>query len=274
MPYFICRTCGTQFSFSTTPFAACAICEDERQYVPASGQAWTTLEALQSTHWNGFRRYEPGLLAVGTFPQFAIGQRAFVVQSEDGNLLWDCLSLIDDATVDLINGIGGLAAIAISHPHYYSTAVEWSRAFGDIPVWLHAADREWVMRTDRCYAFWEGDAQPIAAGMTLVRGGGHFAGGTMLHWAAGAGGRGVLLSGDIVQVVPDRRSVSFMRSYPNLIPLSAAAVHGIEARLAPFGFEAVYGAFWGREILRDGKREVMRSAARYVAELGRGDGMH
>src|SRR5579875_1660095 len=270
MPYFICTACGTQFSFSTSPFAACAICEDERQFVPASGQSWTTLEALQQSHWNGFRRYEPGLLALATFPSFAIGQRAFVVQGEDGNLLWDCISLIDPATVDLINGIGGLSGIAISHPHYYTTAVEWSRAFGDIPVWLHAADREWVMRTDRFYAFWEGDSQPIAPGMTLIRGGGHFAGGTMLHWAAGAGGRGALLSGDIVQVVMDRRSVSFMRSYPNLIPLSAAAVRGIEQRLTPFSFEAVYGAFWGREILRDGKREVTRSAARYIAELARG----
>jgi hypothetical protein len=273
MPYFICTACGTQFSFSTKPFEACAICEDERQFVPASGQSWTTLEDLQHSHWNGFRRYEPGLFGVATFPSFAIGQRAFVVPGEDGNLLWDCISLIDDATVDLINGIGGLSAIAISHPHYYTTAVEWSRAFGDIPVWLHAADREWVMRTDRCYAFWEGDAQPISAGMTLVRGGGHFAGGTMLHWAAGAGGRGALLSGDIVQVVADRRSASFMRSYPNLIPLSAAAVRGIEQRLAPFSFEAVYSAFWDREILRDGKREVTRSAARYIAQLSRPDEM-
>ena len=46
----------------------------------------------------------------------------------------------------------------------------------------------------------------------------------MLHWAGGADGRGALLSGDIVQVVPDRRYVSFMYSYPNLIPLPAAAV--------------------------------------------------
>ena len=270
MAYFICTACGTQFPFSTSPPGGCPICEDERQYVPAAGQSWTTLEALQQSRWNGFRRYETGLLALGTFPAFAIGQRAFVVQSEDGNLLWDCIALIDAATVDLVNGIGGLSGIAISHPHYYTTAVEWSRAFGDIPVWLHEADREWVMRADRCYEFWDGETRAVAPGMTLIRGGGHFAGGTMLHWAQGAGGRGALLSGDIVQVVPDRRSVGFMRSYPNLIPLSAATVRRIEARLAPFGFEAVYGAFWDREITRDGKREVAHSAARYVAELSRG----
>ncbi len=269
MPYPICRTCGTQLSFTTALPPGCPICEDERQFVGAGGQKWTTLDELQDQHWNGFRRCEPGLLAIGTFPAFGIGQRAFLVQGEDGNVLWDCLPLIDQATVELLDGIGGVSAIAISHPHYYATCVEWSRAFGDIPVWLHADDREWVMRPDTCYQFWEGDTCPLAPGMTLVRGGGHFAGAAMLHWAAGAGGRGALLTGDTVQVVPDRRSVSFMRSYPNLIPLSAATVRRIERRLAPFAFEAVYGAFWGREITRDGKREVARSAERYAAAIMR-----
>ena len=37
-----------------------------------------------------------------------------------------------------------------------------------------------------------------------------------------------------------------MYSYPNLIPLPAAAVRGIAAALEPFAFERIYGAWWGR----------------------------
>jgi glyoxylase-like metal-dependent hydrolase (beta-lactamase superfamily II) len=104
--------------------------------------------------------------------------------------------------VEIVKGLGGLSAIAISHPHYYGTMVEWGRAFGGVPVHLHAADRQWIMRPDPVITLWEGDTLPLASGVTLVRCGGHFAGGTVLHWAAGGEGRGALLSGDVVQVIP------------------------------------------------------------------------
>ena len=64
----------------------------------------------------------------------------------------------------------------------------------------------------------------------------------MLHWPAGANGKGALLTGDIIQVVQDRRYVSFMRSYPNLIPLGPAAIQRILERIEPFSFEQIYGA--------------------------------
>ncbi len=270
MPASLCTTCGTQFPPAEAPPPACPICQDARQYVNPSGQSWTTLDALAASHWNGFRRYEPGLYALATFPAFAIGQRAFVVRTAIGNVLWDCVSMLDDATIDLIGALGGLAAIAISHPHYYTTMVEWSRAFGGIPVHLHAADRAWVMRADPCLHFWEGERLELAADAALIHAGGHFPGGTVLHWTGAADGAGVLLSGDIAQVAPDRSHVSFLWSYPNMIPLSAATVRGIGARLDTLAFARVYGAFWGREILADGQEAVRRSVARIVEKLGEG----
>jgi glyoxylase-like metal-dependent hydrolase (beta-lactamase superfamily II) len=161
-----------------------------------------------------------------------------------------------------------LRAIAISHPHYYTTFVEWSRAFGGAPVYIHADDREWVVRPDPCVQLWEGEEIDLGAGLTLLRLGGHFAGGQVLHCAAGCGGQGALLSGDIVQVVQDRHWVSFMYSYPNLIPLPAATVLRMVERLEPYDFDRVYGAWWGRVVAEDGKRAVRRSADRYVAALG------
>ncbi len=264
MTAFICTACGTQYAESETPPQHCVICEEERQYVPPTGQGWTTLPALALRHVNGWREYESGLLGIGSQPAFAIGQRALLLQTPHGNILWDCISLIDAATVSLIKGLGGLAAIAISHPHFYTTMVEWSRAF-EAPIHINAADRAWVQRPDPAIAFWDGDTFALMPGVTLVRCGGHFPGGTVLHWDRN--GRGVVCAGDILSVTTDRKFVSFMRSYPNFIPLSAAEVQGIERALAPFDYDTVYGHYFDRVIARDAKDVVRRSVARYLAAI-------
>ncbi|MBS0561586.1 MAG: MBL fold metallo-hydrolase, partial [Proteobacteria bacterium] len=255
MTAFICTTCGTQYPPSEAPPPGCPICQDERQYVNPLGQAWTTLERLRQTHKNAWLRYEPDLLGIGTVPSFGIGQRALLLRSPAGNVLWDCITLLDDATIDIVRALGGIATIAISHPHYYSAMVEWARAFG-AKVLLHEADREHVMRPDGAIEFWSGDRRDIAPGLTLLRLGGHFAGGTVLHWAQGAGGKGALLSGDILQVGPDRM-VSFMWSYPNLIPLDAASVRRMAEMLEPFDFDLIYGAWWDRSYGPAGGKDVL-----------------
>jgi hypothetical protein len=91
----------------------------------------------------------------------------------------------------------------------------------------------------------------------------------VLHWPAGADGRGALLTGDIIQVVQDRRCVSFMRSYPNLVPLGPAAIDRIVDAIEPFAFEQIYGAWWGANVLTDAKTAVSRSAERYLRWISR-----
>ncbi len=201
MEHFVCATCGVQFAASDAPPAACPICEDPRQYVPESGQRWTTIAELAADHRNAIRRDEE-LTGIGTEPHFAIGQRALIVPSAEGNVLWESITLFDDETAAAIEALGGLAAIALSHPHYYSSMVEWAHRF-ECPVLVHADDAEWVMRPDPAIELWEGETRELG-GLHLVRCGGHFAGGTVLVWPDGAGGAGTLLSGDIVQVIPDR----------------------------------------------------------------------
>src|SRR6516162_7749472 len=268
MSNFICTTCGTQYADSDQPPAACAICQDERQYVKATGQNWTTLDRLRLTNRNSIKFKEPGLIGIGIDPPFAIGQRALFLRTPRANVLWDCLSLLDEAVVEALKALGGISAIAISHPHYYSSMVEWSRAFGGVPIYLHAADRQWVMRPDQAIVFWEGETRALHDGLTLVRCGGHFEGGTVLHWAGGSGGKGALLTGDIIQVVPDRKNVSFMYSYPNYIPLPGSAIERIVQAVEPFSFDRVYGAFWDMVVERDGKEVVRSSAARYLRAIG------
>jgi glyoxylase-like metal-dependent hydrolase (beta-lactamase superfamily II) len=270
MPHFICTTCGTQYAESQQPPAACAICDEPRQYVKATGQQWTTHEQLRLSHRNSIKSEEAGLIGIGIDPPFAIGQRALFLRSPGGNILWDCLTLLDPAVVECLQGLGGVSAIAISHPHYYSSMVEWSRAFGGVPIYLHADDHPWVMRPDKDIIFWRGEINALGDGLTLIRCGGHFDGGTVLHWAGGAGGRGALLSGDIIQVVADRQHVSFMYSYPNYIPLSAAAIERICKAVQPFQYDRIYGAFWDMVIDREAQAVVRESAARYLRAIGPG----
>ncbi len=263
----ICVTCGTQFAAAEVMPEVCPICEDDRQYVPVAGQRWTTLAELRQNHANTLKVQEPNLVGIGIEPQFAIGQRALLVQTPEGNILWDCVSLLDPVTIEAIQVLGGISAIAISHPHFYTSMVEWSQTFGNAPIYLHADDREWVQRQTPAINFWEGDLHPLGTGLTLIRCGGHFPGSTVLHWATGANGRGALLTGDTLQVAADRHHVSFMYSYPNLIPLSAAVVTGIVQAVEPFRYDRIYGGWFDRVIPAEAKAAVSRSLERYVQAI-------
>lgn len=119
---------------------------------------------------------EENLYSINTEPRFGIGQRAFLIQTPKGNVLWDCVGLIDDPTIAKIKELGGIAAIAISHPHYYTTMVEWSRAFGDAPIFIHEAERPWVMRPAPSVHFWKGEKRMVLDHLPLVKTGGHFEG--------------------------------------------------------------------------------------------------
>ena len=265
MPAYICRTCGVQYAPTDQPPPHCPICEDERQYVGWQGQQWTTLEELIGEgRRNVVREEEPGLYGLATEPPIAIGQRALLVRTPGGNVLWDCLSLLDEPTIAAVRDLGGLAAIAISHPHFYASNVAWSRAFGDCPVYLHAADGQWVQYPAPCVQLWQGTSLEILPGLALINTGGHFDGAAVLHWAEGADGRGILLSGDTATVVMDRRYVSFMYSYPNLIPLGELAIRRIVETLRPYRFERIYGGWHGRVVAVEGSDAVERSADRYL----------
>ncbi len=275
MPKFICKDCGLQYPESTQPPSTCPISDEERAGYWVKGQnlairpvrEWTTLEEMQAKGYrNEIHLEEPKLSSVITRPDFAIGQRAFIVQTPEGNLLWDCVAYVDDNTVESITAIGGLRAIAMSHPQYYSGIVEWSKVFGNIPVYLHEADKKWLFHSSPNIVHWSGEEKKLFGGLELIHLGGHFDGGTVLYWPAGAQGKGVVLSADIIQVV-DSRWVSFMYSYPTLIPLSAKKVQRIANTMRPFKYDRMYGGFEGRNISSGSHESVERSAERYIAHL-------
>jgi hypothetical protein len=265
MPAWICRTCAVQQPDTAQPPTSCPICQDERQYVGRDGQRWTTMSELLRDHVNDVREEEPHLIGIGVEPGVGIGQRALLVRTPDGNVLWDCVPVLDEATRHRVHELGGVGSIAVSHPHFYAAVVDWAEVF-DARILLPKADAAWIQRPSERIELYDDVVEP-APGLTLARIGGHFDGAAVLHWAAGAEGRGALLTGDTVTVVQDREWVSFMWSYPNLVPLDAATVLDIGRRLEPFTFERVYGGWWGAVVLSDGAAAVRRSVERYVARL-------
>jgi hypothetical protein len=267
MTPFICKTCCVEYAPSDVPPEHCVICTDERQYVAPGGQHWTSFAELAETHASDLRDQEPGLLGVGVIPFVGIGQRALLIDHPEGGVLWDCVPYLDDRAAAEIADRGGVRAIAISHPHFYAALVSLSEKLGGPPVYLHEADADWVMRPDPRIRFWSGETHDLGHGLTLIRSGGHFAGSTMLHWPAGAEGTGALLTGDTMMVTPDTSRVSWMRSYPNLVPLPPDIVRRIVAATEPFAFDRIYAAWWDRVMQENAKANIDASERRYVEAL-------
>ena len=262
MTAYTCVTCGTQYAPADGPPPSCPICLDERQFVGLEGQQWTTSAQLARTHRNRVEDLEPGLVGIGVEPSFGIGQRALLVEQ----MLWDCVSLLDTRAAELIDARGGIETIAISHPHFYTAMVEWAERF-DARVLLHEDDREWIMRPSSRIELWAGERLRVSDALELIRVGGHFPGATACLWHGGAGGAGALLSSDLPQVVPDRDWVSFMWSYPNLIPLPAREIVRIRGVLEGLRFDRVYGGWWERVIGSGAHAKVLRSADRYLRAI-------
>jgi hypothetical protein len=255
----ICETCGVEHAEAV---GVCPICADERQWVPADGQKWATLEELaQSGRRVHIAELEPDLFGITVEPKVGIGQQAHLVRTRAGNLLWDPVGYLDDEAVNRLGELGEVTAIAASHPHMFGVQVEWSKALGGVPVLVSEADVEWVQRPDPAIRTWSGRCE-VARDLTLHQVGGHFRGSSVVHWRAGAGGRGVLLVSDTIHANPDRATVTFLRSYPNRIPLSPAVVQRITRAVTQFPFDRLYDNF-GRTIEADAATAVTRSAERY-----------
>jgi hypothetical protein len=266
MAVWVCAVCGNHYPDAGGPPASCVICEDERQWVPPTGQRWTTLaDARAAGHTSDVREVEPGLLGIGATPQFAIGQRSLLVRTDAGNVLWDPSGFLDDAAVEAVRDAGGLRAITASHPHFYGAIVAWSEAF-DAEILLPEVDRRWLTRPSQAVRTWSGSLA-VLPGVTLVQCGGHFPGSAVLHWSAGAGGAGVLLTGDTIFVTPGEDRASFLWSAPNRLPLPERDVRRVVDAVRPYPFDRAYGGWWEPALRADAKRIVERSAERYIQFL-------
>ncbi|KAG8159937.1 hypothetical protein KVR01_010574 [Diaporthe batatas] len=297
--WLICTACGTQYpTADRQQQTRCFICDDPRQFTPPSGQSFTTLGSVVSSlagYKNVFHRYDKDdrLTFIYTAPKFAIGQRAILIRTPAGNILWDCITLLDHATVQEINRLGGLKAIVISHPHYYTNHLQWARAFG-CPVYLAAEDKQWLAQTDpERQVFLEAGTteQQVAvdgrdSGATILKLGGHFPGSlvllfdgrlfvadTLLTTPAGLGSWEADAVGNKREGHLGRpqgaNSFAFMWSIPNMIPLSPEEIWGMWNVLGQHEFRSTHGAFMGQDIEDEKiKARVLWSAKIQVSRMG------
>jgi len=288
----ICSTCGVQYDVSAG-LKSCKICDDPRQYVPPTGQSWTSLRSLHSSTENYRNVFSPdpdnpNLITIHTVPKLAIGQRAFLClgDSSSGNVLWDCITYLDEDTIDRVNSLGGIQAIVISHPHYFSTSIQWAEVF-NCDLFISAEDEQWLGNRGDGHRLklWKGKKLPLlcphgslenhpASDLMAIKTGGHFPGSSVLWWKSAK----KLLIADTILIVPsglyhvDRlpgtSSFTFMWSYPNYIPLSPDAIHGIWNAIKDLDFEDTHGAFLGQEIRGNSKERVLESAKIVVRASG------
>lgn len=197
--------------------------------------------------------------------------------------------------MNFINSKGTLKAIVISHPHFYTTHLEWAAQF-NCPVYIASDDAEWLSREDRKgVRRWIKGTSEIIPGVTAIQCGGHFDGSGVLHW------ENKLFIADTMMSVPVRlprfflnhthlkreysvdahqsgfynagqakrdqktTTFSFMWSYPNMIPLPPNEIHGIWKALKPFEFDTTYGGFPGQNVTRkDLKKQVLESMKIFI----------
>ncbi|EME79468.1 uncharacterized protein MYCFIDRAFT_35041 [Pseudocercospora fijiensis CIRAD86] len=284
----ICVACGTQFDIpASSPPKGCRICDDPRQFIPPTGQTWTNLSAMRhgKTYHNVIQpeKFDPRMTSIFTSPKFAIGQRCILLETPGGNVLWDCITYLDQETVDFITSKGGLHAIVISHPHYYTTHLDWAKTF-DCPVVVSEEDVEWVNRGDP-----DGRRKMIGTGrieeeilgggsgrrdvVKAIKVGGHFPGSLCLLWEE------KLMVADTLVTTPsglyhvDRppgtNSYVFMWSIPNMIPLPPDVIHEMWKRLKPYDFTSTHGAFAGIDVRdQNVKARVLESMKIQVSSAG------
>jgi hypothetical protein len=258
----ICTACGTQYHSVSTTGAVCPICEDDRQYVPETGQGWTNLDELQRLYSVIAQQLHNHLYELKTVPAFAIGQRALLVLAPGGNILWDCIALLNEPIIELIQSEGGLKAIAFSHPHYYTTMNEWAGVF-DCPVYIHQLDEPWIYNKGERISLWEGREKELWDGMKLINVGGHFPGSSILQ-VPFLSDKGAILCGDTFYVSPSKRHAAVMYSYPNRIPLPVGEVARIRAQMLTIQFDSLYGFYDYQNVYGNAKELIVSSLEKYV----------
>ncbi|MCM6778366.1 hydrolase [Nocardia sp. CDC159] len=262
MTTWICDGCGLEHPDSAAPpphcvLASAAVGDEERGDLGPHGRWTTHAELARQPHRIVHRDHGRGVHSLRREPRLAIGHWSFLVQTPHGNLLWDPPAYLDDEIAGLVGELGGIAAIATSHPHMFAAQITWSHAFGRVPVLVNELDREWLPRPDPVVRFWTGHAEPLP-GLELIHTGGHMRGSCVARTPDGT-----LLSGDTIAGCLDPNWVSFQRNVPRHVPLSPTAVRRIVDTLASYDYDRLY-TLGGDTLDHDAKQTVESAATRHI----------
>ncbi|MDF1613282.1 hypothetical protein [Stygiobacter electus] len=258
----ICTTCGTYYNSDKFP-ENCRICSDDRQYIPAIGQTWTKPADLYRKHSIKLNKLQDRLYEFEINPSFAIGQRALLILSESGNVLWDCIPMLDEMTIEFIKSKGGLKAIGFSHPHFYSNMNEWAETF-DCPIYIHNNDKDNIMLKGNNIILWKDKQLELWDEMKIICIGGHFPGSSILH-VPFLSSKGTIICGDTLFLAPSKKHFSIVYSSPNRIPLPLSEIKRIKERFDEISFDSFYGYQKIQNLNSNVKKIFEDSMKRYFA---------
>jgi hypothetical protein len=258
----ICTACGTHYLFQDRPLEVCPICNDDRQFIPEKGQSWISNNELLQSYSVVANKLHDQLYELKTTPTFGIGQRALLLLAPGGNLLWDCIGLLNEQTIAFIKSKGGLRAIAFSHPHYYSNMNEWAEVF-NCPIYIHQNDEAWVFNRGNRVQLWEGVEKELWDGVKIINTGGHFPGSCILS-VPFLSPEGSLFLGDTFAVSPNKKHISAMYSYPNRVPLPLAEMQRLRKQMSTVEFDTVYGYAEFQNIHLTAKEVFENSISKYI----------
>jgi len=261
----ICTACGTQFPADGEVPALCPVCADDRQYINPNGQSWTNSEELAAGHAVKIMQLHQKLYTLKITPDFAIGQRAFLVISENGNILWDCIPLLNNDTTNFIKSAGGIKAIVFSHPHYYSNMNQWAEKF-NCPIYIHSADEEWISYKSANTHLWYGEKLELWDNISAIHIGGHFPGSCVLRLPLSP--EGTILGGDTFYIAPSKKHIAVMHSYPNQILLTKEEFATVYERSKNLKFDTMYCAFERQNLTGNAKAVFDISMQRYLVSYG------
>ncbi|ETN43273.1 uncharacterized protein HMPREF1541_02432 [Cyphellophora europaea CBS 101466] len=276
----ICAACGAQYEVTE---------DDPRQFVPFTGQVWTTLGKMKAAREEdgAGNKYKNVFEQVKLDENFGIGQSARLIQTPHGNILWDLVAYLDEETIERIQELGGIKMIVISHPHFYTTWADWSSTF-KVPVYTTAADSVWLNRQSHPTATLRMLSEPVTElqpGVHSIICGGHFPGSQVMHTAPPNTVIPTLFAADAIFPAPSAHNPTsakpgqitymFLWSIPNMIPLKPDEILRIWRVLKVWDFKATYGvmAKWSNVFEKDTdlkplKERLLDSAKMAVRAMG------
>ena len=235
-PY-ACSNCGHwQFHFAVPPH--CPICTDVRNDLPEDGWDFRPPASLDLRHH--WRTLPGGLHEFWSTPRFGLDSHGWVLETAIGNVAFEAAPFYDQASLDHLASIGGIAVLAASHPHGYGALWQLQQRF-ECPVLIQKLDLPWTkaFRVTTPYD----ERHEIAPGLTLYRTGGHYDGHAILHDAA----RGALFVGDALKLDLDTDgrlvALSCHKAYHKAIPLSPDEARHYRDVFATLAFDAVFTPF-------------------------------
>jgi hypothetical protein len=254
---FFCSTCGTQFTNAIYITKDCPICDNDRQFIPPNGQSWTKWNDLNINYSNNINELVPNLFEIRTSPRFALGQKAFLIITPNGNVLWDCVSLLNESTIEFIKSKGGLKAIIISHPHFNASMSDWAEAF-ECPIYIHQNDQEFILSKSKYIQLWNGDEKELWDQMKIKLIGGHFPGSCILIVPFLSKGDTILCS-DTFWIAKNNKYVSVMYSFPNYIPVKISEIQRIKRVMKEVQFDQLIGSF-DNQLLNANAKEILHAS--------------